>query len=70
MIDTGPEEWVREAIASQEEHIKRSRPCRGVVGTPHFWSEHMNARTKVSFEACTVCGVTRTPEGYAARLTR
>ena len=63
---------IAEAIAEQEEHIRRVQSCRGVsgnlvVGSAHQWRRHGNPRTKAAFEACVLCGVTRTREDYAAR---
>ena len=62
------ENWIREAIAEQEEHIRRSTSCRGVIGVSHKWGTSTNSQTGATYEACTVCGVTRTSEDYAARL--
>jgi hypothetical protein len=64
------EKWVRDAIAAQEEHIKRSTSCRGVIGTAHHWRKYGNPRTGKAYEACVVCDVTRTGEDYAARLAK
>lgn len=69
----GPEEWVPEAIAEQEEHIKRSRPCGGPEGRPHAFRAFgrpspdgtiLNARM---WRACFNCGVTETPADYATK---
>jgi hypothetical protein len=65
--DTG---WVEAALRSQEEHIKRSRSCRGVVGASHGWSDFRNPRTGQDFQACIVCDVTRSLEDYEERLAR
>jgi hypothetical protein len=68
---TGPETWVPEAVAEQEEHLKRARPCqdtqehayrdfgrpgRGGIIRAALWRE------------CLTCGVTETPEDYRKRL--
>lgn len=55
-------DWVREAIEAQEEHIKRSRSCRGQVGRTHRFT------AADTWEACTNCGVTRTPADYDAMV--
>jgi hypothetical protein len=61
---------IRDAIASQEEHIKRSRSCRGVIGVSHQWATHGNPRTGEAFEACIVCNVTKSLQDYEKRLAR
>lgn len=33
----GPEAWVRDAIAQQEEHLTRNRSCMGTLGRPHTY---------------------------------
>jgi hypothetical protein len=62
------EQWVREAIAEQEEYIKRWRSCMDTLGRSHTWRRHGNPTTKEAYEACVVCGVTKTREDYAKRL--
>lgn len=63
----GPEKWVPEAIAEQEEYIKRVHSCMGVLGTPHVW-DRFAAEPGVYYSACTRCRVTETPEDYARKL--
>lgn len=59
--------WVTEAIAEQEEYIKRIHSCMEVVGTPHTY-ERFTARPGVYYSACTRCRVTETSEDYATKL--
>lgn len=51
------EDWVREAIASQEEHIKRSRSCRERIGEMHRYRTFGDMATGETYQACVVCGV-------------
>lgn len=69
---TGPETWVREAIAEQEEYLKRRRSCAEVRFRSHQYRTVEATRpdgTAVSYEACAVCDVTRTAEDYRVRLS-
>lgn len=63
---TGPETWVPEAIAEQEEYIKRFKSCRGIVGTPHAWGQFA-AAPGIYYRACTRCRVTETRADYATK---
>lgn len=74
----GPETWVREAIAEQEEYIRRWRSCMDTLGRSHSYrdvtleptpsaSEGGEPLTPLTFRACTVCGVTQTREDYQTR---
>jgi len=65
--DTGPETWVREAIAQQEEYIKRRRPC-AETGGDHSW-DWFSSRPGVRVEMCWRCRVTRTDEDYQRKIT-
>ena len=62
------------AVAEQEEHIKRSTSCRGVVGVSHKYRTHGRPRGAESigademWSACIVCGVTRTSADYAVAV--
>lgn len=63
---TGPEKWVPEAIAEQEEYIRRISSCQGVIGLPHTF-ERFAAAPGVYYNACTRCRVTQTREDYAIK---
>lgn len=58
-----PERWVYEAIAQQEEYLKRIRPCQDVPFQEHWW-ENRSPRPGVVIQACGICKVTRTDEDY------
>jgi ribosomal protein L37AE/L43A len=58
-----PERWVAEAIAEQEEHIKRSTSCQGQVGRAHHF-EHVPSGLWIE---CTTCAVTLTRGDYATK---
>jgi hypothetical protein len=64
---TGPGSWVAEAIAEQEEYIKRSGSCKGVIGLPHDW-DRFAAEPGVYYSACTRCRVTKTRDDYATKI--
>ncbi len=67
------EQEVREAIAEQEEHIRRSTSCQGVVGASHKYRTHGRPKGAESigsadmWSACIVCGVTETRADYAVK---
>lgn len=67
---TGPETWVREAIAEQEEHLKRIRPCQGIPLRAHRFAPHGRPDATGTIAGaslvsrCIACGVTETPEDY------
>lgn len=63
----GPEKWVPEAIAEQEEYIKRVHSCNGVLGLSHSW-ERFAAAPGVYYQACWRCQVTKTGEDYERKL--
>lgn len=63
---TGPETWVPEAIAEQEEYIKRVHSCSGQLGLPHAW-DRFAAAPGVYYSACWRCRVAETPEDYARK---
>jgi hypothetical protein len=72
--EPGPEQWVPEAIAQQEEYLKRMAPCGGVRFREHTFRQfgvpdrdHRIAREHF-YDACIACGVTRTDEDYQRRL--
>jgi hypothetical protein len=68
----GPEKWVREAIAEQEEHLKRIRSCGGILGRSHAFRPHGRPGPDGSIpmvdviSRCIACGVTETPQDYRA----
>lgn len=64
---TGPEKWVPEAIAEQEEYLKRMRSCGDVLGSAHRW-DTFSAAPGASYEACWRCRVTKTPADYATKM--
>lgn len=69
----GPETWVREAIAEQEEYIKRWRSCRDILGRSHAYAvvaavpSAPGSGAVSTYRACTVCGVTETRADYAVK---
>lgn len=66
----GPEKWVRDAIAQQEEYLKRRRPCMGIPLRQHFYEEVGDdpRLPHGAYRACSNCGVTETDEGYRIRM--
>lgn len=70
--EPGPELWVREAIAEQEEYIKRWRGCGGKpirhtfgpFGAP---AQDGAIESAATWSACIVCGVTQTRADYRVR---
>lgn len=65
-LTVGPETWVREAIAEQEEHIKRWRSCMDTLGRSHAYTTVTpDSEGLKAYRACRVCGVTQTREDYA-----
>lgn len=69
----GPETWVREAIAQQEEHLKRSRSCTEILGRAHTYRDfgQPDPDGTIAFthtwRECLVCGVTETDTDYQSR---
>lgn len=53
---------IKEAIASQEEHIKRVTTCQGKPFYAHNWAPGAGAWIE-----CARCGVTKTPADYAIK---
>lgn len=62
--------WVAEAIAEQEEHIKRVTSCKGVVGMAHSFDTFSMGPSKAKVRKCWRCGVTETPEDYAKNIAK
>lgn len=72
--EPGPEQWVPDAVAQQEEYLKRMAPCGGVRFREHTFRQfgvpdrnHRIAREHF-YDACIACGVTRTDADYQRRL--
>lgn len=65
--------WIAEALAAQEEHIKRSRSCMGRVGRPHVFRDFgrpASAGAPASrWRECAACGVTEASNDYAVKVT-
>lgn len=55
--------WVAEAIAAQEEHIKRSHSCTGRPCLPHRFVE------RAGWRECESCGVTASNADYEKKRT-
>lgn len=69
--------WVAEAIAQQEEHLRRVRCCSGsreksepVIGLAHSWDQFSPAPGASPYQACWRCGVTRTLEDWERRTAQ
>lgn len=68
------EKWVPEAIAEQEEYIRRISGCKGVSCAPHKFApmRYQGGELPVPHEhvwsACVHCEVTETREDYARKL--
>lgn len=67
---------IKAALAEQEEHVKRSTSCQGVIGKSHAFRPHGTpvsreqyaaGRRRRLYSACVVCGVTETPRDYEAK---
>lgn len=74
LINTG-QPWITEAVAQQEEDLRRSRSCTGgsgktrpMIGLAHSWDRFSPAPGHKIYEACWRCGVTRTDEDYQRKL--
>lgn len=65
---------IKEAIAEQEEYLKRRRSCMDVLGRAHRFEAHGTPgpdgtiRANAMVSRCITCGVTETAEGYRASL--
>lgn len=68
MSEPGAEKWVPDAIAQQEEYLKRSASCSGTsdpnasarVGMSHSWDTYSTAPNGPKYDACWRCRVTKT----------
>lgn len=74
LVYTG-QTWIAEAIAQQEEHLRRSRSCSGsptrtdpVVGMSHSWDRYSPAPGHETYQACWRCRVTRTDEDWQRKV--
>lgn len=71
---TGPEKWVPEAIAEQEEYIRRVTSCGGMVGKAHNFQTFRRPDSpvpvpnEITWRQCTSCDVTETRDDYARKL--
>jgi hypothetical protein len=61
------EDEIREAVALQDERMKRGSPCGGVIGIYHRWARFDNPKTGKSYEACSRCSVSGTSDDYAIK---
>lgn len=69
------EQEVAEAIAQQEEHIKRSTSCTGInnshagsrPGLNHSWDTFSAAPGGPTFQACWRCRATKTDADYQVK---
>lgn len=57
------ENEIAEAIAAQEEHIKRETSCLGRLYVSHRWVAGAGA-----WQECERCGVTKSTRDYDAKL--
>ena len=70
MADIKPKSWIADAVASQEEHIKRVQSCGGVIGTPHQFATFrgpdsaLPVPNETTWRQCRGCDVTETREDY------
>jgi hypothetical protein len=52
---------IKEAVAEQEEYIKRQGSCRGQLGRSHDW---WKVPAKQPWIECRACSVTQTRDDY------
>lgn len=62
----GEETSVTDAIAAQEEHLKRSRACLDTLGRAHSF-DRFAAAPGAFYRACTTCLVTETHADYLTK---
>lgn len=67
------QQWITDAIAQQEEYLRRRRECSGsaecvepVLGLSHSWETFSTAPDGPSYQACWRCRVTRSDEDFQA----
>lgn len=69
-----PKSWIADAVASQEEHIKRWNSCGDVVGKSHdFQTFHgpdssVPVPGEVTWRQCTACDVTESRDDYERKM--
>jgi len=68
LINAG-QPWIAEAIALQEEHIKRIGFCQGRTGQAHSFDQFSTAPGK-HHRQCWRCGVTETPADFAIKTSQ
>lgn len=56
--------WVSEAIAQQEEYLKRRRACQDIPLRPHSFDQFSVAPGAPTYRACFRCKVTETDADY------
>lgn len=56
--------WVAEAVAAQEEYLKRVRSCCGELGAGHAFRRFGRPGRQRAVVRCVVCGVTQTREDF------
>lgn len=63
---------IEEAIAEQEEHIKRQASCCGVLGLPHqfhnFVEPNKNRQRNDYYLACVRCSVTQSAKDFRVKI--
>lgn len=75
IINTG-QEWIHEAVAEQEEYIKRIRSCQDVVGRGHVFRTFGRPTADGTipgakmWSGCIVCGVTETAADFAIKRSQ
>ena len=67
-------DWVADALAEQEEYLKRQRSCSDVPGKPHAFRPHGRPSPDGSianaalWSQCVACGVTASGADYARKV--
>jgi hypothetical protein len=65
------EKEVAEAIASQEEHIKRTKSCQGVIGQAHHFRTFGGPTSaNPTWQECFICHVTKSALDYQRKLRK
>ena len=60
---------IAEAIAQQEEYLRRIRSCQGRLYVSHSW-DTFSPRPGVFIQACWRCRVTKTDADYQQQVAR
>lgn len=59
---------VASAVAAQEEHIRRWKSCREIVGQAHIFRRFGRPiHPDATWSECVTCGVTETAEDYKVK---